>query len=180
MDVLRLPVEKWKEYRDLRLRALKEDPEAFSSAYSASVDQPEAFWKGRLADAARGERAWLLLAKQDNKLVGMIGACIEEDSTDTATVVSVYVPREERGKGISARLMEEMLRVLSDVPALRKARLQVDVTQLAAIRVYRRFGFLEIGLEPSTTGAGEAVDQLVMERDLPVRAPKAHGVSAGK
>jgi ribosomal protein S18 acetylase RimI-like enzyme len=98
----------------------------------------------------------------------MIGAFTEGDTTEIATVVSVYVPREERGNGISSRLMEEMLRVLSDIPTLKKARLDVNVGQLVAIRLYRRFGFREIGRKPATTGAGEAVEQLVMERELPV------------
>jgi ribosomal protein S18 acetylase RimI-like enzyme len=168
MDIVRLPIEKWSEYRELRLRALQEDPEAFSSSYADSLEQPEQFWKTRLADAEPGERSWLLFARQDNKLVGMIGAFIEGDSMETATVVSVYVPREERGNGISRRLMEEMLRVLSDVPTLKKARLDVNVSQLAAIRVYSRFGFCRIGRKPATTGAGKAVEQLVMERTLPV------------
>lgn len=168
MDIVRLPIEKWSEYRDLRLRALQEDPEAFSSSYADSLEQPEQFWKTRLADAERGERSWLLFARKDNRLVGMIGAFIEGDSTETATVVSVYVPREERGNGISSRLMGEMLRVLSEIPTLRKARLDVNVSQVAAIRVYKRFGFSETGRKPAMTGAGEAVEQLVMERQLPV------------
>jgi predicted GNAT family acetyltransferase len=98
----------------------------------------------------------------------MIGAFIEGDSTETVTVVSVYVPREERGSGISSSPMGAMLRVLSDVPTLKKARLDVNVSQLAAIRVYTRFGFRETGRKPATTGAGEAVEQLMMERELPV------------
>jgi ribosomal protein S18 acetylase RimI-like enzyme len=168
MDIVRLPIAKWSEYRELRLRALKEDPEAFSSSHANALEQPEQSWKTRLADAERGERSWLLFARRANKLVGMIGAFIEGDSTETVTVVSVYVPREERGHGVSRRLMEEMLRVLSAVPKLTKARLDVNVSQLAAIRVYRRFGFRETGRRPATTGAGEAVEQLVMERELPV------------
>jgi ribosomal protein S18 acetylase RimI-like enzyme len=171
VDIVTLPVESWREYRELRLRALKEDPEAFSSSYADSQDQPEQFWKGRLADAADGKRAWLLFAIQDNIPVGMIGAFIEAPSPDVATVVSVYVPREARGQGISARLMEEILRLLSNMPALKKARLRVNVTQLPAINLYRRFGFLEIALEPSTTGTGQVVQQMLMERDLPARSP---------
>ena len=85
----------------------------------------------------RLNEAWLLFARQDDKLVGMIGAFIAEDAADTATIVSVYVPREARRQGISTRLMEEMLHVLSQVPALKKARLRVNVTQLAAIHLYR-------------------------------------------
>jgi ribosomal protein S18 acetylase RimI-like enzyme len=171
MDILKLPADKWEEYRDLRLRALKEDPEAFSSSYAASLDLPDEFWKKRLSDALAGEGNWLLFARQDDKLVGMIGAYLEPEVLDTATIVSVYVPSEERGKGISVRLMEEMLRMLSEIPALRRAKLHVNVTQFEALGLYRRFGFAEKGTRPATTGAGEAVEQIIMERDLPAREP---------
>jgi len=168
MDIIRLPVAKWGEYRDLRLRALKEDQEAFSSPYADALQQPEDFWRTRLSDAEQGERSWLLFARDANRLVGMIGAFMEGGSTETATVVSVYVPREERGKGISTRLMADMLRLLSTVPGLRKARLDVNVSQLAAMHLYERFGFRETGRKPATTGAGQAVEQVAMERELPV------------
>ncbi len=58
MEILRLPVENWKEYRELRLRALREDPEAFSSSYATAIDEPDEFWRGRLAEAAQGKRGW--------------------------------------------------------------------------------------------------------------------------
>jgi len=171
VEVVRLPVEDWQQYRELRLRALKEDPEAFSSAYADGLNQPDEFWKQRLAEAAAGERAWILFGRQEDRLVGMIGTFIAEDTPDIATIVSVYVPKEARGQGMSTRLMQEMLRVLSAKPALKKVRLSVNVTQHAAIKLYRRFGFLEIAREPSTTGAGQAVQLMVMERELPLRLP---------
>jgi ribosomal protein S18 acetylase RimI-like enzyme len=168
VDIVKLPVEQWRAYRGLRLRALKENPEAFSSSYAASLNQPDEFWERRLAEAADGERAWLLFAMQEDRLVGMIGAFIAEDAPDVGTIVSVYVPIEARRQGISTRLMQAILRLLAAEPALKKVRLSVNITQHAAIELYRRFGFLEIAREPSTTGAGQAVQQLVMERELPV------------
>jgi len=171
VEIIQVPVEGWQLYRELRLRALKEDPEAFSSSYADGLNQPEELWRKRLTDAAVGEHSWLLFARQDDKLVGMIGAFLEDPSTDTATVVSVYVPKEARRQGISARLMQEMLRLLSRAPGLRKAKLAVNETQLGAIQLYRRFGFVETGVEPATTGAGQAVQQLMMERELPGEQP---------
>ncbi len=165
-EYLSLPVEHWKEYRELRLRALREDPEAFSSVYATARDLPDDFWQGRLAKALQGEKEWLLFGRDQGRLVGMIGAFVEEGSPDTATIVSVYVPKEERGKGISRRLMEEMLMLLSEKPGLRKARLAVNVSQLAAVRLYEKFGFQEVGREPAETGEGKPVEQMIMERPL--------------
>ena len=96
----------------------------------------------------------------------MIGAFIEDGVTDSATIVSMYVPAEERGKGISSRLMEEILKLLSAKPALKAARLAVNVTQLPALKLYNRFGFLEIRREAAETGDGQPVEQIIMERKL--------------
>lgn len=166
MDVLTLPAEDWRAYRDLRQRALKEDPEAFGSSLAASQEQPDEYWGERLAEALRGEWLWLLFAKEGDKLVGMIGAFVDETAADTAKIVSVYVPKEERGKGISTRLMEEMLRVLSATSRFKKVQLAVNVNQLPALGLYRRFGFREVRRQPSETGAGETVEQILMEREV--------------
>ncbi len=166
MEVISLPVEKWKEYRSLRLRALKEDPEAFSSSYATALAQPDEFWQNRLLTALEAQNQWLLFGREGDKLVGMIGAFIPEGSPDIAVVVSVYVPKEERGKGISTRLMEAILKTLAARPDLVIARLGVNVTQDAAIRLYRRFGFEEVSRAPSMTGEGRVVDQIEMERRL--------------
>ncbi len=168
MEIVSLSVEEWRQYRSLRLRALKEDPEAFSSIFEVEASKPDEFWQGRLGDASKGEKSWLLFAREAGKLVGMIGAYIPEGSGDTPTIVSVYVPSEERGKGISRRLMQEMLKTLSSKPDLRKVRLAVNITQIAAVNLYRAFGFQDIGRKPSMTGAGHTVEQLEMERPLPM------------
>lgn len=169
MDIIKLPVKDWREYRQLRLRALKEDPEAFSSSYADDLNRPDEIWQQRVAAATQGDRSWLLFARQNNQLVGMIGAFLEGESAEVATVVSMYVPKEARRRGISLRLMDELLRILSGRPDLKKAELRVNATQRPAIQLYKRFGFRQTGSQPSTTGAGQVVQQIMMERDLPVR-----------
>ncbi len=166
MEILSLPIESWKEYRDLRKRALKEDPGAFSSSYGVAKDQPEEYWQGRLREALEGKKSWLLFARDGGRLCGMIGAFFREDSPERAIIVSVYVPKEERGRGVGARLMQRMLEILTATGRFHTARLGVNVTQEAALRLYIRYGFKEIGREPSTTGDGHTVEQIEMERPL--------------
>ncbi len=166
MEVIRLPVESWREYRSLRLRALKEDGAAFTSSYAEAAAQPDEFWQRRLATALEGRNQWLLFGRADGRLVGMIGAYIPQESPSTAIVVSVYVPREERRKGISSRLMDAILEVLRARPELTTVRLGVNATQSAAIALYEKFGFVEVARAPDVTGEGRRVDQIEMERRL--------------
>ncbi len=167
MEIIRLPVEEWQQYRDLRLRALKEDPQAFSTTYADAVGFPDEMWRGRLLDALQGGHSWLFFAREAGKLVGMIGAFVDEASPQTATIVSVYVPAEERGKGISAAMMACILSELSTNGALKKAVLAVNKAQLPAMGLYEKFGFQIVGMEPGVSGEGKPVEELLMERPLP-------------
>ncbi len=167
MEIVQLSPDDWQEYRDLRLRALKEDPEAFSSTYAEAALLPEGRWKSRLLDAQKGERSWLCFARERGKLVGMIGAFIDDGAPGTATIVSVYVPIEERGKGISGRLMEWVLKELSRNASLKRANLAVNKAQLPAIGLYERFGFQCVGTERAQMGDGSLAEEMVMERPLP-------------
>jgi ribosomal protein S18 acetylase RimI-like enzyme len=167
MEIVELSVEEWQVYRDLRLRALLEDAQAFSSTYATALESPEETWKRRLEEALKGERGWLLFARERGRLVGMIGAYVEENATDTVTIVSVYVPREERGKGISAKLMESILNQLSNRPLLKRAQLAVNKDQTAAVRLYEKFGFRQTGSEALRMGDGSLAEELTMERALP-------------
>jgi ribosomal protein S18 acetylase RimI-like enzyme len=174
VEIIELPVEEWQAYRDLRLRALREDPQAFSTAYAKAAENTEAAWKARLEEARQGEKGWLLFARERDKLVGMIGAYVEDNATDTATIVSVYVPKEERGKGISVRLMEGILQRISGKPSLKRALLAVNKDQIAAVALYEKFGFRQTGSEPLRMGDGSLAEELTMERPLPYRGRLKH------
>jgi predicted GNAT family acetyltransferase len=106
--IIQLLPEQWRCYREIRLESLREEPQAFGSAYADMAQRPPAYWQGRLVDAARGEVSWLLFAQEGGRLVGMIGAFYDEIQ-ETANIVSVYVSIGARGKGAGETLMEAIL-----------------------------------------------------------------------
>lgn len=86
---------------------------------------------------------------------------------DNATIYSVYVPKEERGKGIANKLMENLLTELSQKTFLKKVKLTVNTNQTSAVELYKKFGFQEIGTQQFKMGDGNLADELIMERQLP-------------
>jgi predicted GNAT family N-acyltransferase len=166
MEIVKLSVGNWQEYKDLRLRALREDSQAFGANYEINYKYPEEEWKRRLNNASKGETNWLLFAKENDKLVGMIGAFLEDKAIDVATIISVYVPSEERGKGISNNLMKSILKELTRNSFLKKVKLTVNKNQISAVNLYKKFGFEEVGTQQFKMGNGELVDELIMERKL--------------
>jgi ribosomal protein S18 acetylase RimI-like enzyme len=166
IEIVSLPVEDWEAYRALRLRGLKEDPQAFGMSYEESVTFPPDRWQARLREAGTTGRNWLYFAKDGEQLVGMIGAYVDEDDPpEQARIVAMYVIPERRGEGIAARLMRAVLDALA-AAGLHSVSLQVNQVQKAAIKLYQRCGFRIESEAQFTTGSGEIADIYVMMREL--------------
>lgn len=42
MEIIKLPVSDWEKYKEIRLRALKEDPQAFGASFEDNAKYDEA------------------------------------------------------------------------------------------------------------------------------------------
>ncbi len=164
MEIIKLPVSRWQQYKEVRLRALKEDPQAFGASYDDNAKYTEEEWRRRLINAENSDRNWLYFAEENKTLKGMIGAYMEKESKDTATVISVYVPLEERGRGISKLLMQKLLDELSSKQYLKKVALTVNKDQIAAVNLYKKFGFVVKGQQNFKMGNGKDAIEYVMEK----------------
>lgn len=140
IKVVTLEPNQWKKYKDLRLRALKEEPQAYASSYQDNVKHSGQFWKQRLEDAVKEQTRWLVFAKLEGKLVGMVGASIEKE-IDNVHIIAVYVVPEERGKGISKLLMNSILSKVKDNKLIKKITVEVNSEQLPALNLYKNSGF---------------------------------------
>lgn len=162
IEIIQLAPDDWQVYKALRLEALHTEPQAFGSSYASNLQHPEAFWRGRLAEAAAGEKSWLLFARRGGQLVGMIGAYASDDPA-VVQVISMYVQPAHRGQGISKQLMRALLDTLRQHGQFERARLTVNPQQTAALRLYEGFGFVTVGTEHALMGDGNYYDERVME-----------------
>lgn len=162
--IITLPLDRWPEYRELRLEALKEAPQAFGSSYAGDARQPEEHWTGRLREAEEG-RSVSLFAEHEGRLVGMIGAFFP-DGPEVAMVVAMYVSPAYRGAGTGRMLVDAVLERLREFPGTQRASLMVNVEQSAAVRLYRSAGFVAVGSERVPMGDGQVYDELIMECSL--------------
>ena len=76
--VVKLRPDEWREYKGLRLQALQSEPHAFASSYKKENQKPDSIWQKRLTKAAEGKKSWILFARDQKKVIGMVGAYISE------------------------------------------------------------------------------------------------------
>jgi ribosomal protein S18 acetylase RimI-like enzyme len=169
VEIIHLQPNQWQQYRQIRLEALQDSPQAFSTTFKEMVDKPELFWQERLANAADGKSSWLLFAKVEERIAGIIGAFLAEDN-GKAVIVSVYVTPEYRSKGVSNALLDAILGELWQNVTVHTLELAVVKSQKAAISLYKRFGFKIIGEKEVEMGDEKVNFEYVMQRII--RIPK--------
>jgi RimJ/RimL family protein N-acetyltransferase len=141
-------------YRALRLRGLKEHPDAFTSGYDEEAAKPVAATEARLAPEA-GSRMWG--ACVEGTLVGAIGLLREPrvKILHKGEVFGMYVVRERAGQGVGTALLAHLLGEAWREPGLTQLTLTVTETNVAARRLYEKFGFRSFGIEPRAIRVGD-------------------------
>ena len=167
VEITTLPEVSWAELRALRLRALQEEPQAFAQSYEDARAAPDELWQERLREAIDGT-SWLVCARRDGQLVGMVGAfqSDEDRAQHRATVFGTYVEAAARGAGIGQRLLAALLARLAATGAVRGVHLTVNTEQAAAVRLYQAAGFRIVGEEAVTLGDGLSHREFIMEKSL--------------
>lgn len=159
LRIAKLSSDRWEEYRDLRLEALKSDPYAFGSSFEEEVGLAEDEWKSRMQN--------VLFAMSDGAPVGMI-ACLFNDRPKTkhiAEIVGVYVRADHRGEGIGTKMLERALLLIRSKRGIVKVQLAVNPEQRAAVRLYKKAGFFVFGRTKKELKVGRRYcDMLFMEK----------------
>ncbi len=138
-------------YRAVRLRALKEEPEAFGSSYEESLARPSKSWAQRLRDTVT------LGAFIDRSLAGTITFRREEGAKERhkGTITGMYVAPEMRGVGLGKALLRETIARARAVPDLEQVNLSVVTANVPARKLYLSFGFEVYGLERRALKLGD-------------------------
>jgi RimJ/RimL family protein N-acetyltransferase len=153
-------------YRELRLEALRNHPEAFSADYESAFQQPANEWAERLRSL--GGDNMIYFAAQKDALIGMCGIYRGKSAKThhSATIWGVYVKAEWRGLQIADVLMDRCIEWARD-QGIKIVRLAVVTTNQAAIRCYERCEFKIYGTSPQEIFYnGRMYDELLMARVL--------------
>jgi ribosomal protein S18 acetylase RimI-like enzyme len=156
------------DLRELRLRALRDAPDAFGSTYEAEASEPVDVTVGRLRQNPTAKDISVLGAFEDGILVGMLGVVRQtlRKSAHRATLWGTYVAPETRGRGVGRALIDEAVTRLK-AAGVEQAHLTVATTAVAARRLYLRAGFVVVGsLREAMKDGNRYIDEELMELRL--------------
>jgi len=130
-------------FRQVRLQALADSPDAFASTYAAEAAFPDATWIERAATAAEGDERTMFLAFDGGRCVGLAGGMSDENGADKQ-LISMWVAPSHRGTGAATELVDAVLAWATESGAGEVA-LWVTRGNGRAQRLYERLGFVVTG-----------------------------------
>ena len=137
----------------LRLRALRDNPEAFGSTYEETVARGKAWMLQRFG---QGD-ATLFLGAFEKTLIGMVGLHREANIKDRhkGLVFGMYVLPDRRQHGVGKALMQALIAQAKQLAGLEQLHLAVVTTNAPARHLYRSLGFEVYGTAPRALKMGE-------------------------
>lgn len=134
----------WRAYRDLRLRALRDSPDAFGSTFARESRRPDEEWIARVEAVATSAADLPHVAVQGYGLVGLAWGQILPTERDVAHVFQMWVAPENRGLRIGSELLTAII-VWARESQVQRVVLGVTCGDTPARRLYERAGFRPAG-----------------------------------
>lgn len=129
----------WPAYREIRLLALQNSPEAFGSTYAREASFDEQVWRDRLA-ARSTYTAW-----DGGICIGTATGIPDQNGDDGGReLVGMFVVPEWRGRGVAGGLIDAVIDWARHDGG-RRLGLWVVTDNDRARGAYQRFGFVESG-----------------------------------
>ena len=159
----------WRTYKDLRLRALADSPDAFGSTLAKEQLRSDDEWSGRLASGLGSGWDLPLLAEVDGEPAGLAWGRIDPSQPAAANLYQMWVAPQYRRLGAGQMLLEAVIAWASSKNAV-SLDLGVTLRDSPAMRLYTRLGFEPAGpLEPLRPGSPvlEQPMRLDLRKDSP-------------
>jgi ribosomal protein S18 acetylase RimI-like enzyme len=160
----RLGAHEWRSYRDVRLRALGDTPDAFGSTLDVERQRSDEHWSDRLASGATSEWDFPLVVEEGDRFVGLAWGKIDPVAPETAHIFQMWVAPESRGRGYGAMLLDTVVKWARAIGA-KHLLLNVTCGDTPATRLYARAGFKPVG-EPEPLRSGSPILAQPMRLEL--------------
>ncbi|MCC5581211.1 GNAT family N-acetyltransferase [Microtetraspora sp. AC03309] len=171
VSMRRIGPDDWAVWRELRLAALADAPDAFGASLATEQTYDEATWRARL----RPEGGLWAIAFRDVTPVGIVGAHFPEEGPDAVELISMWVHPSARGDGTADILVNEVI-AWAEEQRYPTIALYVVEGNDRARRLYERLGFVGTGeCEPLLSNPSLQCHRMVHAVDRVERIGRAGG-----
>lgn len=137
-------------YLALRVRAMQEYADAFTSSYEEETHRSTAWAEQRLTPDVQRPHDFFMGAFCDGVLSGVVGlnGRYRLKERHNATVVGMAVATASQGQGLGRMLMQALLAQAHTLPGLVQLDLTVTEGNAPAQQLYKSLGFQVVGVHP--------------------------------
>jgi RimJ/RimL family protein N-acetyltransferase len=159
-------IENAAEIFDLRLEALRTNPEAFAADFELTLVRGEKEWQDIIRGYAENLSGIISIACKEDRVIGM-GAILRGHWPKTrhcGTLWGIYITPEFRGQKIGEAIVKHCIEWATG-NQISVITLAVVTSNTAAIRCYQACGFVEYGTAPRALLYNKSFyDELLMYR----------------
>ncbi len=151
--------------REIRLAALRSDPDAFGSTYDRDAARPAEWWDEWARESGAGdEQRTFVVVDDEDRWLGTSLVRADADATGSAVLLAMWVAPEARGQG-AARMLCDACAAWAAEHGFGALNVPVVVENEAARRAYESAGFV-FSHASTWTGGGRTLDELILTRTL--------------
>jgi GNAT superfamily N-acetyltransferase len=144
----------WDTYRDLRLRALADSPDAFGRTLAEEQNRSDVEWSSRLASATGSDWDLPLVAEINGEPIGLAWGRIDRANPAVANLYQMWVAPSHRRRGAGQMLLAAVI-IWAREQKAHYLDLGVTYRDSPAMRLYTRAGFQPVGQpSPFRPGSG--------------------------
>ncbi len=143
VDIRAFTADEWPLFKELRLRAVADSPDAFRGTHDEEAALDDEQWRDMVARTAAHPDGELFLATVDGRPAGITFVRIHRDDAE-ASIGSMWVAPEERGRGVSRHLLHAAVD-FARAGGATAVRLAVTRDNGPAQRLYETLGFVPNG-----------------------------------
>lgn len=143
MIIKKITSDSWHEFKNIRLEALKTEPQAFGDNYDFLLKKDDIYWQKNLNNKWQ---VWYGVYDTDLLVgIGSIKFARAIKFNHIAHLSGIFVKNDWRGKGIGKLLFKTRIDQAFERSGIVKLKLIVNKSQINAIGLYQSFGFQIVG-----------------------------------
>ncbi len=154
----------WQTFREIRLKALKNDPKVFGSNHEREVNKSKQDWKEWIAEASQA----IFFIYDVETPIGMTGIFVPQDTVEKSKAVlwGSWLEPDYRRKGLSNLMYKARIDWAKEQPEIRRIEVSHRESNLASKYANQKHGFKLVKEEDKVWHDGVSEKDVIYSLDI--------------